>query len=332
MPKTIEISHRTVIFTVIFLGVVWLLVKISSIILGLFVSILLMTALNPLVYRLVRFKIPRVLAILIVYVLLLSAIGWGLAGIFPPLIEQTSNFVDKLPNLLSRASLWLSTLGIKNIDPDVFTGQISQLGSLPANIVSFVISVFSNIIAIFTVLVVTFYMLLERDRLNRYLTILFGDIKEKKAKDLVDKLESRLGGWVRGELILMTIIGLLTYVGLFLLGIPYALPLAILAGILEIVPGIGPIVSSIPAILLGLTVSPVMSLAVAALYFLVQQLENNLIVPNVMKRTAGVNPLVTMISIAIGLKLAGVLGAILAVPIIIVAHVFLTEYFSLSRS
>lgn len=332
VPKTIEISHRTVVFTVIFIAVVWLLIKISSIILGLFVSVLLMTALNPLVNRLVKFKIPRVLAILVVYVLLISLIGWGLAGIFPPLIDQTSNFIERLPSLLARASLWLSSFGIKNVNPDVLSGQFTQLGSLPANIVSFVVSVFSNIIAIFTVLVVTFYMLLERDQLNKYMIILFGDEKEKRAKILIEKLELRLGGWVRGELILMTIIGLLTYLGLFLLGIPYALPLAIMAGILEIVPGIGPILSAIPGILLGLTVSPIMGLAVGALYFLIQQLENNLIVPNVMKRVAGVNPLVTMISIAVGLKLAGVLGAILAVPIIIVVHVFLSEYFSFSKS
>ena len=129
----------------------------------------------------------------------------------------------------------------------------------------------------------------------------------------------------------MTIIGVLTYLGLIALGIPYALPLAIFAGILEIVPGIGPIVSSIPAILLGFTVSPVMAAAVAALYFLIQQLENNLIVPNIMRRVAGVNPLVTMVSIAIGLKLAGVLGAILAVPIVILFHVAAIEIFELDE-
>jgi predicted PurR-regulated permease PerM len=136
---------------------------------------------------------------------------------------------------------------------------------------------------------------------------------------------------VRGELTLMTIIGVLTYIGLSLLGIPYALPLAILAGFLEIIPGIGPILSAIPGILLGLTISPVMAIAAAALYFLIQQIENTVIVPKVMQKATGINPLVTMISLAVGFKMAGVLGAILAVPIVIVLHVFVVEILSWKR-
>ena len=331
MPRKIEISHRTIVFAVLFVGLIWLLLKISSIILGLFVAVLLMTALNPIVSFLVRFKVPRVLAILLVYILLIAAVTWGLASILPPLIDQTTNLANRLPFYLTETSQWLSSLGIKAVSPEVLSGQIAELGAIPANIISIVVSFFSNLITIVTVLVLTFYLLLERDNLNRYLLALFGDGKEKAAKNFVDKLEHRLGGWVRGELILMTIIGVLTYLGLIALGIPYALPLAIFAGILEIVPGIGPIVSSIPAILLGFTVSPVMAAAVAALYFLIQQLENNLIVPNIMRRVAGVNPLVTMVSIAIGLKLAGIVGAILAVPIVILIHVAAIEIFELDE-
>lgn len=288
-----------------------------------------MTALNPLVEFLVRFKFPRIIAILIVYVSLIGLLGWGFAALLPPLVDQTTNLANRWPFYLTTISSWINSLGVGAISPEIISGQISELGTIPANILSIVVSFFSNLISVFTILVLTFYIMLERNNMNFYLATLFGDGKEKMAKNFIDKLEQRLGGWVRGELILMTIIGILTYLGLVVLGIPYALPLAIFAGILEIVPGIGPIVSAIPGILLGLTVSPVMALAVAALYFLVQQLENNLIVPNIMKRVAGVNPLVTMISIAIGFKLAGVLGAILAVPIAIVIHVVLVEIFSL---
>lgn len=326
MPKTIEISHRTIIFTVLLLGLIWLLHQISSIILGLFVSVLLMTALHPVVELLGRLRIPRILSIIIVYLLLIAFIGWGLAGIVPPLVDQTTNLVERLPLILSQFSNLLTSIGIKGVTPDILYGQISQLGTLPANIVSFLISLFSNIIGVFTVLVITFYLLLQRNNLNNYLAILFGERRKDQARKVIDKLEYRLGGWVRGELILMSAIGTLTYIGLILLGIPYALPLAIMAGILEVVPGIGPILSSVPAIIIGLTISPIMAVAVSALYFIIQQLENSLIVPNVMQRVAGVNPLVTMISIAVGFKLAGILGAILAVPIVIVLHVFLTEF------
>jgi len=129
----------------------------------------------------------------------------------------------------------------------------------------------------------------------------------------------------------MTIVGVLSFVGLRLLGIEFALPLAILAGLLEIIPNIGPIVSAIPAVLSGLTVSPLMGLAVAALYFLIQQIENSIIVPRVMQKVVGVNPLVTILSLAIGFKLAGVAGAILAIPVVLVIQVATSEIFTSKR-
>lgn len=327
MPKTIEISHRTVIFTVLFLGAVWLLIQISSIILGLFVSVLLMTALNPLVDRLNRFGLPRALGILLVYLVLIAAIVAGLSAVIPPLIDQTARLAERLPTILDQTVDWLKTLGVTNIDEETLSSQVSQLGTIPANILLFLVAFLSNILNVFTILVITFYLLLERANLEKYLLVVFGEGQEPEAKRFIDQLESRLGGWVRGELILMTIIGVVTYIGLSALGIPYALPLAILAGILEILPNIGPLLSSVPAIIVALTMSPVMAVATAALYFIIQQLENILIAPKVMQKAAGVNPLVTIVSLAVGFKLAGVVGAILAVPVVIVLHVVATEIF-----
>ena len=141
----------------------------------------------------------------------------------------------------------------------------------------------------------------------------------------MDEIEKRLGGWIRAEIVLMIIIGLLTFIGLTLLGIDYALPLAILAGFLEIIPNIGPFISAIPAVLVGLFISPLMALAVAALYFLVQQIENNFIVPQLMAKECGINPLITIIALIAGFKLGGVIGAVLAVPIILLIEIILTE-------
>ncbi len=331
MPKTIEISHRTVIFTVLFLGLIWFLIQISSIILSIFVAVLLMTALNPLVDRLERLRIPRLFAIFLVYLIIIGLFVGGISSLLPPLVEQSTNLGTKLPSIFDQATIWFKSLGIGTLDKDAISSQLSQLGAIPANIVLLLAAILSNLISVFTVLVISFYLLLERKNLDNYLIGLFGEGNEQEARNFIDKLETRLGGWVRGELTLMTIIGVLTYIGLFLLGIPYALPLAILAGFLEIVPGIGPILSSIPGILLGLTISPVMAIAAASLYFLVQQVENTVIVPKVMQKATGINPLVTMIALAVGFKMAGVLGAILAVPIVIVLHVLVVEVFAWKR-
>ncbi|MEK7521687.1 MAG: AI-2E family transporter [Patescibacteria group bacterium] len=327
MPKTIEISHRTIIFTLLVLGAVWVLNQISSILITLFIALLLTTALNPVVDKLTQYRAPRPLAILVVYIGLIALLIGGLASIITPLVDETTNFVNRLPDLFDQFGAWLESVGIQGVDGRLIANQASQLGQIPANIVKFVIFLFSNLIAVVTLLVITFYMLLERKNLNKYLLVLFGGDGEGKAKTFVDKLEASLGGWVRGELVLMFIIGTITYIGLRLLGIPYALPLAIIAGVLEILPNIGPIVSAIPAILVALTVSPIMALGVAALYFVIQQLENSLIAPKVMQRAIGVNPIITIVSLAVGFQLAGAVGAILAVPIVIVLRLVLTDVF-----
>ncbi|MCL5090768.1 MAG: AI-2E family transporter, partial [Patescibacteria group bacterium] len=142
---------------------------------------------------------------------------------------------------------------------------------------------------------------------------------------VIDKIEVRLGSWVRSELLLMTFVGLLSYLGFRLIGLSFALPLAILAFLLEIVPNIGPTIAAFPAILVGLTSSTWQALAVAVWAFVVQQIENSILVPRIMKKVAGVNPLVTIISLAIGFKLAGVGGAILAVPTYIVLETVALE-------
>jgi predicted PurR-regulated permease PerM len=162
---------------------------------------------------------------------------------------------------------------------------------------------------------------MERQNLDYYLTLLFGKGNEGKIESVINEIERRLGGWVRGEIVLMTFVGILSYIGFRIIGLRYALPLAILAFLLEIIPNVGPILAAFPAVLIGLTISPFHGVAAAALGFLVQQIENSILVPRVMKQTAGVNPLITILSLAVGFKLAGVGGAILAVPIFIVLEV-----------
>lgn len=321
MPRKIEISHKTILFTISVVLFLWLFAQIISVVVSLFIAILLTTALDPVVDKLTKFKVPRGLSILILYILLIGGLVWGLSSIVSPLVEQTTNLANRLPVWFDQLGDWLESIGVEGIDGSLVAQQFSQLGAIPANLVHFLIFIFSNLVSVIAILVITFYMLLERKNLSKYLLALFGGEGEARAKTFIDRLEMRLGGWVRGELLLMLIIGLITYIGLLLLKIPYALPLAILAGLLEILPNIGPIISAIPAILVGFTISPLMGLAVASLYFFLQQLENSLVAPKIMQKAAGVNPLVTIISLAVGFQVGGAMGAILAVPAVIVLQV-----------
>ncbi len=319
MPRKIEISHRTIIFAFLLVGAIWFLLRILEIIVILLISIILMSALNPTIDRLQKMKFPRWLAIGLIYFLVITIFSVSVGKIIPLLVEQTSNLIAQLPNIVRN-------IRFANLDASILTSQISEFSQIPGNILKFTAGIFTNLISIFTIGVLTFYLLMERINLKQYLVAMFGDGGEKRAAVLIDKIESSLGGWVRGELVLMTTVGFMCYLGLVLLAVPYALPLAIVAGMLEVVPTIGPIISAVPAIATAAAISPYISLAVAALYFIVQQLENGLLVPKIMQRVTGVNPLVALLSLMIGFNIGGPLGGLLAIPVILVLKVIIFEY------
>ena len=320
LPRKIEISHRTIVFTVVFLILLWFVFFIREIILEFFVALLIMAILNPIVTRLSKFKIPRPISILLAYLIFLGLFSSAIAGVIPPLVEQTKSFVNGLPN-------YLGNLGIvPSLSEQLVTELLSTFGAVPSEIAKFTVSVFGNVVGVLTVLFFAFYLLLARDKLNEQLGFLFGDKKKKEVGNVVDLLEIRLGSWARGQLTLMLLVGISVYIGLSLLGIPFALPLSILAGFLEVIPYMGPIISAVPAVIIGLATSPIIGLAVAALYFLVQQVENYLFVPKVMEKSVGVSPIVTLLALAIGFKLAGIVGIVISIPVFITLQVLAKNY------
>lgn len=325
MPKKIEISHRTIVFAVMFILLLWFIFQIRGILIVLFVSLILMSALNPAVDKLQKWRIPRGLAILFIYLVLWGAIGAMLAGVIPPLVDQTRKLILLLPEAIGKIEFFSS-------NQEALTSELlSRLGELPANLLKITFSIFSNLLTVLTTLVITFYLLLERKNLDKYLSVLLGRERPAKVTQVINEIERRLGGWVRGEIILMVAVGLFTYLGLSILGVDIALPLAIIAGVLEIVPNIGPIISAVPAVLIALTIHPLTGLATASLYFLIQLLENNLLVPKVMQRAVGVNPLISILGLLMGLEVAGPAGAVLAIPLIIVVQTIGLEAFSYKR-
>lgn len=320
-PKKIEISHRTIIFTVLFLLGLWFLYFIRGIVTMLFVAFLLAVILGPLVTLLGRIKIPRAIAIVITYILFIGIIGGAIALFTPALVQQTTNFINALPNYLSNIGINSSTSG------DFVSGILNQFSGLPEGILNITFSVFSNVISVVTVLVFAFYMLMTQGGLKGQINTLFGEERGQKMSVLFTTIEEKLGRWARGELVLMLAVGVGMYLGLLAIGIPYALPLAVLSGLLEIVPTLGPIVAAVPAVIIGLGISPLAGIGAAAVAFLIQQLENYVLVPKIMQKSAGISPLAVLIAIAIGAKLMGITGVIIAVPFVIILQVLIKEYF-----
>lgn len=279
-----------------------------------------MSALNPLVERLKKWGLPRILGVVLVFLVSLGSVISLLTLGLSPLVSQTSNLLQRLGETIN------SLLQANIIDQSVIGGELSKFSS---QVVSITFDVFKNIISWVSVLVVTIYMLLDRQKMENYVTSFFGS-RQDKVKLLLQKIEDKLGAWLHGQLLLSLIVGTLVYIGLFLLGVEFALPLAIIAGLLEVVPVIGPIISAIPAVLLGLTVSPLFALLVAGLYLAIQQLENQIIVPQVMKRAVGINPLLVILAVSVGGRLLGIAGALLAVPIAVVIQLIIQEGLNLT--
>lgn len=306
--KKIEISYKTIIFTILSILGLALLWQIRALVVLFFISFVFMEALNPAVSRLEKFKIPRPLGILILYIIILTVVSFSIAGIVPILVEQTTGLVQTLPETLKNIKIF----GSDAID---LSSQFKILENLPGGIAKTAFSLISNIASGFVILFLTFYLLLEKKNFPKYGLEAFGETGKQKMMAIIERLEVRLGSWVSAEFFLMTIIGTLSYFGYTILGLRYAVPLAIFAGILEAVPAIGPVVATALAALVGITVSPLTCVLAIAVGTVIQQLENNIIVPRIMRQTVGFNPLVTILLIAAGAKLGGVIGAILALPL-----------------
>ncbi|KKR49893.1 hypothetical protein A3A55_04165 [Candidatus Roizmanbacteria bacterium RIFCSPLOWO2_01_FULL_40_14] len=316
MVQRVEISYKTILFTIGVLLLLWLVVQIREIVFLVSLSVIAASGLRAPVDALESFKMPRIVAILIVYSALIAFVFFTVAGIAPILGRETERLVLVLGNVIENISPYI------DISPTRLTDQLT---SLSGNIVKATFGIVSSLVNVFTFFALTFYMLLERRHLRIFLRNLLGEEYKERIVQVLLKIEDRLGAWTRGQISLMILIGLLTYTGLVLLRIDFALPLAILAGFLEIVPMVGPIISAIPAIIVASLISPWLAAAVALLYFIVQQIENHLAVPLVMKRAVGVPPMVSIISILIGARLAGFIGAILAVPFFVCLQVLFEE-------
>lgn len=321
MPRKIEISHKTILFTLFLGGGVWFLFTIRDLLVQVLVALLIMLILNPTITRLEKARVPRVASVLLVYFGMIAFVVFTVAALIPALVEQTASFTQALPR-------YLSDLNIPTGVVEEGTREVtSQLGALPGQILRISLGVASNLFAFLAVLLFGLYFSLARRDLDSQLKNFFSKEQITRFTGILEKLEFRLSGWARAQVILMVCIGVATFIGLTLLGVPYALPLSLLAGLLEAVPNVGPIAAAIPSIIVGFGVTPLTGLAVIALTFLIQQLEAYLLVPKIMQKSAGVHPIVTLFSLIVGFQIAGVVGAILSVPVVIVILVLLEEFY-----
>ncbi|MFO0702672.1 MAG: AI-2E family transporter [Candidatus Andersenbacteria bacterium] len=188
-------------------------------------------------------------------------------------------------------------------------------------------SFFAGAFTVTAIAVLTFYLTVEEKGIKKFFAFIIPGHHHAYVTDLLTRIQLRLGGWLRGYLSLGLVVAGMTYVGLLVIGIKYALVLALFAGVMEFVPLVGPIVSAIPALFFAFTQNPVLAIFVLVLYIAVQQVENHVLVPKIMQRSVGLSPVVVILVILVGAKLAGFIGLLLAVPLTIALAEFGRDVF-----
>ncbi len=300
----------------------------------LLVALLLATALEPLVKGLSRGPFSRGSGVLVIYSALVLAIGVPTYLALPGLLDQMNRLLEDLPARLQavRAAAQSAPPPIQQAAEAAAAEGATAAPTLPAReqLLQAGVAAARLLFDLIMVFVLAFYWIVERTSIK---CVMLRAVPHHKAGDanlIWSEVEEKLGGWVRGEIVLMIAVGVMSGIGYWLLGLPNALALAVLAGLLEIVPVIGPILSSAPAVLFALAMDPVTALLVAGYALIVQQVENNILVPRVMGRTIGISPLAVLVGILVGAALYGIPGAFLAVPVagalqVVLAHVLRTE-------
>ena len=270
-----------------------------------------MASLYPVVLFLKKQKIPNILATLIPYLVLLALFLLLIIPLLPFLTSQIQLLIKDFPQYFENAA---RIMGF-NVDYSSFNSSISDsLSGIGKNIFLITGKAINIVFSALTIFVISFYLLLYRDSFKLSIVNVFPKEKREKVENVLYKIEKKLGAWARGQVVLSLIIGVFTWVVLTLLQMDFALPLAVAAGILEIIPTAGPILASIPAIIVALTISPTLALVVAISYFIIQIIENNILVPKIMERSVGLNPVVVILAILVGGTLMGVVGALQAIP------------------
>ncbi len=322
----VEISMNTVFKIIVILAVLGFLYLIRDIVAIVFFSILFILILQPPVQWLNRYHVPRALAVLIMYTVVAAFFALAVVLVIPPITNESQQVVQVLGQYTEELS---ENLGLAVHDGFWELESVKNLESLLPRATSSVFSQLTGflgaLVTLSIVLVITFYGLVEESAFRRIIRSFVPSAYQPYLYHVANSVQRKLGQWMRGQLLLALIIFILTYVGLSLLQVPYALVLALIAGILEFIPYVGPIISGALAIFLTIFLSPFKALLVLILFLLIQQIENHLLVPKIMQRTTGLNPVVSIIALLIGGKLGGIVGLLLAIPVTLVVSVFIND-------
>lgn len=332
--QKIDITSSTILRLLFMLLACWVLYIIRDVLLMLVAAMIIAFAMEPLTKRLQARKIPRAVSVVIVYAALITLFAAAILLIVPAVAQQTADLANQAPDLLIGLEQKIGTIpGFSSEDIALQLQQVlskigNNLGNYSNAIFQQTRSFFSGFLSIVFVFVIAFYLVIEQSALKKMFRYVVPRQHMAYVELMIDRIEYKLGRWVLGQMVLGIVVGLAVGIVLWLLGVKYALALGLVAGILEVFPVIGPLVSGILGTLIALSQSFILGIGALITYVVIQQLENQVLVPNIMKKATGLNPLVTLLAVLLGGRLAGFVGVILSVPIATIISIILADFFS----
>ncbi len=324
------------LFLLVKLGFIleYIFIFIKSIFLPFFIALIISYLLNPLVTMLNgNNRIPRSLAVLLIYIVFFGSLTIISINAMPKLVSEIKELSEYIPNMIEKLDNWLENVrhNPSHPLPDTFQGSIdSTIENLEAkmtkgfsNITDWIGNTINVFLTIVLVPFVAFYMLKDYQILEKTIITFVPRKNRKKIIRVARDIDEALGNYIRGQLIVCAIIGVLAYIGYLIIKLPYALVLASIVAITNIIPYIGPFIGATPALLVGISISWRMALSVFVVNIIIQLIEGNVVSPQIVGRKLHMHPLFIIIALLIGGKVAGIIGLILAVPVFAILRVIL---------
>lgn len=336
---TLTISTVSIVKLVLIPTLFFVLFLLRDLILVVLTAVVVASAIEPMTKWFIQYRIPRLLAVLIIYIALAATLTLTFYFLFVPVLNETSTLLESLSQYINtNQNITTNTHNgiFQNSLLEQFSGSFSlrevaqEINLLVSNVSGGVLStisaVFGGVLSFLLILVLSFYLAVQENGIPTFLTLISPLHHRSYVVNLWRRAERKIGLWMQGQIILVVLVAVLVYLGLMLLSVEHALLLAIFAGMFEIIPIFGPILSAIPAIIIAFSGGGVsLALLVTGLYVIIQQFENQLIYPLVVKKVVGVPAIVVILALIAGGRLGGFLGVLLSVPLAAVIMEFLTD-------
>ncbi len=315
--------------------ILFALAELRGVLVTLMVGIILAEALRPSLRTLEGWGLPRFAALIVVLLALLSVVGLLIVLVLPPALAQINQFIAAMPDYRLRLQSLLAIVEMQT-DTDLLdlalegarTVGSQLLGRVPGlvgQLISVPLALVSAVFAAVTGILLAVFWLSATRQLDHTLVARLEPTRRRQVRRVSRAMRERIGGWARGQFLMMVSIGGASFLVLLVLDVSFPVPLALWAGLTEFIPLLGPWLGAVPAVLVALVDSPTKALLVALAFFIIQQLESNFLVPKVMERVVGLHPFLVLASVLMGGALLGILGVLLAVPVAAVADALVTE-------